>query len=662
MIKEQQLFDQLRKADAAGDVEYARKVKAKIEQQRTEWSKANNFTDNRIVDKYGIEEAERQQREVYGGNTNAAEGMGAKDTFFTAAGRGIMDAAQGGKQLWKLATDPNKTIDLDNATISSPSADAYTEKVNKELEYYQDLQEQSPALSTVGRIVGNVAATPVPAARSLNTGKVVAGNVMASGLQFAPESGDRVNNMLVGGVAGAAGNKLLSNPLRKMGTKGNSMVDNVDEVMKAADKAGIDVRFDDINKSSAARVIGQQIDQVPIIGGGKSRQIQNEQAKAAAQAITKKYTPSTEIDDLSAAVSKNARDTLQSFKEQASEKFTKAYEPLNQAGNIDAAPIRNAATKVIKKELEKGSMADSGVVKQLQRIVDAPDGNFEMWADFNSDLNGIIRAAKKGDNTLVGDTAIGKLQTMSNAFESALDETAEKIGGQGGSEWRNARSYYKANVVPFKKGALKNALKDGDEEKMLDVLIGKGSGAGADSSEKAKQLYGGLDDNGKGLVRFGMVKRAMDEATDETGVFSPAKYASMLERYNRRAGVIFSKEQKAELDGLQSLMRHIQSAGDYAANIKTGQKAIPTLYGMAAASGAAANAPATAAAGFGVWAAKKMLTTKKGRSMLTYMAKLPEKSKNFTTLMGDAMAYLNRAYSLNQAQPEASDQEQEVQQ
>ena len=124
MINESQLIAELEAADKAGVTAHAQMIADKIMEQRTAWSKANNFTNNNIVNKYGIEEADRQLREVYGGNYNAAEGMSNERQFAVSMGRGMMDPAQGVKQLWKLATDPVKTIDLDNATISSPSATA----------------------------------------------------------------------------------------------------------------------------------------------------------------------------------------------------------------------------------------------------------------------------------------------------------------------------------------------------------------------------------------------------------------------------------------------------------------------------------------------------------------------------------------------------------
>jgi len=137
-------------------------------------------------------------------------------------------------------------------------------------------------------------------------------------------------------------------------------------------------------------------------------------------------------------------------------------------------------------------------------------------------------------------------------------------------------------------------------------------------------VFSSLDKQGKAAVRHGMMQKAYTEALGETGAFSPAKYASMLERFENRMGVFLSKEDKHFVQGLNKYTKFTQSAGDYAANIKTGQKAVGTIYGLAAGASAASNPLATAAGIAGIVTTKKLFRTTRGRSLMLAFSNIPE--------------------------------------
>ena len=207
-------------------------------------------------------------------------------------------------------------------------------------------------------------------------------------------------------------------------------------------------------------------------------------------------------------------------------------------------------------------------------------------------------------------------------------------------------------VAPVTVCVLANAVKNENPEQILNTLIGRGAGKGTDSKFVAEKLMKGLDKKGKDTVKYALLEKSYSEAIQENGVFSPARFASNLEKFKARTGVLFDKENKAYIDGLTKYMRLAQNSGDFAANIKTGQKAVGTAYALAAGAGGVVNAPATAMSAASIKGVERLFRTKRGRSFLIAMSKTTPESKQAADLITRINAYLARGASLATAQPD----------
>lgn len=174
MYKESDLLTALEKADQAGDVEAAKHLAGVINQQRTEWSKANDFANNDIVNKYGLEEAERQRLEVYGGDYKASDDMSTFERTVAGIGRGGTDIGQGINQLGLRAGDAVGLVD--ERTVSD-----YDKKIQQEAQIYENDLGQTTS-GKVGRFIGQTAAT---APAGMLAGRALAGATGANNLQNA---------------------------------------------------------------------------------------------------------------------------------------------------------------------------------------------------------------------------------------------------------------------------------------------------------------------------------------------------------------------------------------------------------------------------------------------------------------------------------------------
>lgn len=150
MFNESELITALQKADAAGDAEAARHFAQVIQEQRTAWSKANFFSNNDIVNKYGIEGAEAKLREQ-GKGYSVADDMGKGEKILTGIGRGFTDVGQGSKQIGLRVG--NFFGLTDDETVQNYDKKIRSENAQFEKDFADDWYAKG------GRITGQIAAT-----------------------------------------------------------------------------------------------------------------------------------------------------------------------------------------------------------------------------------------------------------------------------------------------------------------------------------------------------------------------------------------------------------------------------------------------------------------------------------------------------------------------
>jgi hypothetical protein len=147
--------------------------------------------------------------------------MGGVDKLMVGVGRGFNDVGQGLTQASKqtqewaaglpgpmraLMTASALPLRMISGDDGKQSAADYTKQVEAELADYEPLRQDSPVLTGVGRLVGNVAATPIPGGAGATLGARVGSGAAAGALQgavqFTPEDGSRGFNAAVGAAVG----------------------------------------------------------------------------------------------------------------------------------------------------------------------------------------------------------------------------------------------------------------------------------------------------------------------------------------------------------------------------------------------------------------------------------------------------------------------------
>lgn len=243
-------------------------------------------------------------------------------------------------------------------------------------------------------------------------------------------------------------------------------------------------------------------------------------------------------------------------------------------------------------------------------------------------INNKITDYSKGENSLVGKTGVQYFQEIKNSIDRDLDVFATSHGTDLKNAWKAADNYYKYNVVPYKDRSLVKALKkESNPDEIFRMFIKNGGSEGDYGTGRAQKLYGALDDKGKSAVRYGMMKKAAEHAIDETKSFSPAKYATALEKLEASRGIFFKGTSRAEIDGLIKFMRHIERAGQMKSP-DTGIKTLPTLMlGLAAQTGNVATL------GLSAVGLKWLVTSPTGKRLLLTASNIKPGTQAFINLV-----------------------------
>ena len=440
------------------------------------------------------------------------------------------------------------------------------------------------------------------------------------------------------------------------------------DVIRLGKKYNVPLTAGDITQSPALKNMEVSLEKVPGAGMQKLREGQQVDVRAAAAGIKSLYeeklldTDQSSLEELQSAAQagdERARNVMGKMEEagndpdriiqasiglgdwttrQTANELYDRVQKLAEDHNLGDVPL-DATGKAIGSALQQlrpAKLPNKEVIGLLSRIRDSitpeldeegepvvdeqgnpvkPDNSYGLIRQLHSDLGERIREYYQGNNALIGEKGVGYLERVQNAIEDDMRNYAQnsnvpEIVDAG----READGYYKSARVPYKNGMLAAAATSNEPDQIFQQFIKAGKG------DRAQNFYNALDDKGRAAVRYNMVSKAVDDAINpQSGIFSPQKFFTAVDKLDDAYGVFFNAKDKAEIQGFKNLMGHVTRAGQYAENPPTGQRVIPYLIaGAAVPAGKLAMAHPLVAGG-GVAALgmmRALFTTTRGRDLL----------------------------------------------
>lgn len=526
----QQIYDAIRKADAAGDGNSVRKLLAELDRMSELESQQNpnaplrsSFVEQDARDKYS--ESQPSTLEQLGSATQNV----------------VAGVAEGAASLLDFPLDVADTV---NSAVDEGIRLAGTGAFNA-----LGMEGEASRLNQTIDLIGQRRADRVRAADLVQ---------QASPTPPGGESA-RFAAQLLGGLA-VPGPKTVPRARAPQPAASSAAQSIIDE----GAKRGVRVMTSDVRqpRGFTSKMMQATGERIPYAGTGGARVAQMEERIKAVRDLAKEF----------------GAEGIENYIEGVAEDFIKtrgkALTTLKTAKDsviqsIDA-PFTDAPNtiKAISEQVRRLQGIDARefapVIERLQR--------FGQQATSGKTL-GQIEGQRRLLSEMFEDASLAAIKTdgqkaVNAIYAPLVDDMASFIKAQAGeaaySKWAGANKRLSQMVGDLSDGAFKRALNGADTtpEKVANLLFSK-------NPSEVKRLYRSLSASGRTRAKSAVISRAMEKAVDGE-ILSPAKFRSEIERLSSPIGVIFDKADKASVEGLSRLLQATQRSSVSAAAPPTG--------------------------------------------------------------------------------------------
>lgn len=218
----------------------------------------------------------------------------------------------------------------------------------------------------------------------------------------------------------------------------------------------------------------------------------------------------------------------------------------------DTAPIRRMADTMHKAEKSRGTMADSGIMKEYSRWANMPENvSVKELHQFREDLRGRIRS----DGPRADQWA-----EFEERVSDSIYRAADKLSPGMGDALKNMDNWYYTDLERIRKmPGVRGALSENPTpQNFLNWLITK-------PDAQKMDVFNALSDSGKKAVREAMWNHAFRVGA-RGREFNPLGYAKYVESNLETARQLMPDDEVRAFENLGKLMRHIDSRGKTADN------------------------------------------------------------------------------------------------
>jgi hypothetical protein len=566
----QELEQALIRADAAGDMDAARKLAAAVQQARQGIAPAQEAAPSQppqsggffndvsrqvgLTARYGIEGVANTVGLVTDPLTNAINSMGGNAASTSQLGVRAADA---------LGL-PQPQGQLENIVGSGARA----------------MAGAVPMIGAGQMMAG--AAGPITQAvgRGLSAdamGQVAAGAGGATAAQAVQESGGGAGAQLAASLVGSLAAPAAVRGVQRVAQTA-AMPTQTPQLLKDADRLGVRVMTSDAvpPKTFVGRMAQSTGEKVPYAGTGIPRMQQQAQrieaVKRVAQDIGGDLSQYPD-DILSASLRTKRAADVGKYVDLKNSVFQK----LDNAGPM---PTQNVTTQIdgeIKRLTDLGSENFNGIVGKLQDLKTSIQGKNITQVEtlrkaFGETLGTDDFAAVKSEADKVSRATYRALNKDIEGFikTAATDRDVVK--------WKVANNRLAGMIGELDSNAFKATLNKGDvsPEVVRKLLLKK------DAKSDVARLYKSLTPEGRAAARTAILKSAVDDAGGLENI-SPQRFVKSLEKMSDQTGVFFNEAQRNQADGLIRVIKATQRASEAASNPQTGQQNfIPIVAAVAA--------------------------------------------------------------------------------
>lgn len=387
--------------------------------------------------------------------------------------------------------------------------------------------------------------------------------------------GQRFASQVVGGMAVPFGPKPAPRPAARPAQAQQQTA--AQQIVQTGKDEGVRVMTTDVKPprgfvGKSARAIGERI---PFAGTGGPRIAQNEERVQAVRNVAADYGAEAGqeyLEGLADDFSRTRGAAITKWKDRKDAVIQGIQAPFTEAPRAIAA-IDEQVAKL------RGIDADEykPVIDRLLRFRD----QFTQGKSLEQ-----IEGQRRLLSGLFDDPSLAKLRddgkkAINAIYKPLREDMGEFIGTNGGAKerrvWEESNRQLSRMVGELDDAAFKRALNAVDitPEKVGNLLFSK-------NPSEVKRLMGNLSESGKAKARSAVIQRALLKAIDGEDL-SPQKFANEIERLGSNIGVVFEGADVTRIEGLTRLIKATQQASVAAAAPPTGvQNSVPILAAVMA--------------------------------------------------------------------------------
>ena len=610
----EQLMTALRKADAAGDTDGAKRIASMIQSQRQEVATPEPEREGGFL---------QSASDFITGNDRMTSEMESMSEIGNAPELNEMSWAAFKTSLGLLATGDNEkaqgviksnipeaefTQDSQGNTIVNLPSGSYA--LNKPGVSPQDIAKGvfdiaafTPAgrAGSVAKAAGASAATEAglqQVASSVGGGEFDIGDVAAAGALGG--AGKGIENAL-----GAGYRALKGAPESK-----------AQQVAQFAKEQDLPLMTTDVVEPSTfiGKSAQSAAEKVPVTGTGALRANQQEARRGLVSDYAKQfepYDPSEVVESLQRQTSKvkqaagNARQGVIDDMQGKTVSASNAVEAIdNEIARLGKTPGGEAR-----------ATADTATIDKLEAY--KADLLAEPSFDNLEQLRTQFRTDVKGDRMVMPTRSEASINRIYSAMSKDMNESIESsLGDSAARKWKASNAVYANEANKIKNTRLKSVLQKGDlTPEVVNNLIY------SNKPSEFKNLYRSLDSKGKASARSALIGKAFDKSNG-----SPERFVNELDKMGAQLGLSFKGQDKKFLDGLTNYINATRQAGRAEVVTPTGQQ----LFQVALPAGIAADVGTTGglniSAGLGYGGLARAYESKAVRTALTKLNAIPKGS------------------------------------
>lgn len=272
------------------------------------------------------------------------------------------------------------------------------------------------------------------------------------------------------------------------------------------------------------------------------------------------------------SILEGVKNSIDKSKSQMGALYDASTKKLDGMGSVALNKTKNFAEESINKEAIKGSLADSALMDDMARFIEAPDDlSFETIKSIRSAVGNKLKLAKQGA-PVQGNSNTSSLSQLYKSLSDDMELFAKTADPDLAKKWKMADREFSGFATGANKAGVRRLIKTGDATpEDIDLLLFSNKQSDVDF------LKNNIDETGKQALKQRVLQRALQKTSLSADDINPNRFATQLDKMRMQFNSIFDTDEIKAIDGLKKALNETRRAQDASVTTISGQQTVPLI-------------------------------------------------------------------------------------